>query len=217
MNGLLPPFPLLVAFVLASLVLAAAPGPGVLYIVTRSLSEGRPSGLVSVLGVALGNLGNAMGASVGLAALFALWSTAFTLVKYAGALYLIILGIQVLCRSPEAIVEAPVLATRLGRVFRDGFLVALFNPKTALFFAAFLPQFLGRAGRPMMVESLVLGALFVLIAASTDTLYALSAGWLAPRLAKAARGRAIGRYATAGVFVGLGLYTALGGAKPTQS
>jgi threonine/homoserine/homoserine lactone efflux protein len=172
---------------------------------------------VSVLGVALGNLANALGASVGLAALFALWSAAFTLVKYAGALYLIILGIQVLCRSPEANAEAPAAARQLGRVFRDGFLVALFNPKTALFFAAFLPQFLGRAGHPMLVESLILGALFVLIAALTDTLYALSAGWLAPRLANAARGLAIGRYATAGAFVGLGLYTALGGAKPTQS
>jgi threonine/homoserine/homoserine lactone efflux protein len=189
----------------------------VLYIVTRSLSEGRLSGLVSVLGVALGNLGNALGASVGLAALFALWSTAFTLVKYAGALYLIILGIQVLRRSAEAIAPAPAAAKRLGRVFRDGFFVALFNPKTALFFAAFLPQFLGRAGHSMMVESLVLGTLFVLIAASTDTLYAVSAGWLAPRLAKAARGLSIGRYATAGAFVGLGLYTALGGTKPPQS
>ncbi|MEF8749382.1 MAG: LysE family translocator [Candidatus Accumulibacter propinquus] len=107
MTSLFPPWPLFSAFVLASLVLAVTPGPGVFYIVTRSIVQGRRSGLVSVAGVALGNLGNALAASVGLAALFAVSSLAFTIVKYAGALYLVYLGVQMLrtpppsCRRPR--------------------------------------------------------------------------------------------------------------------
>jgi threonine/homoserine/homoserine lactone efflux protein len=106
MTNLFPPWPLFSAFVLASLVLAVTPGPGVFYIVTRSIVQGRRSGLVSVAGVALGNLGNALAASVGLAALFAVSSLAFTTVKYAGALYLAYLGVQML-RAPQAELSAP--------------------------------------------------------------------------------------------------------------
>src|SRR5208282_5488413 len=89
-------WPLLSAFLVASLVLAVTPGPGVFYIVTRSAASGRRHGLASVAGVAIGNLGNAIGASIGLAALFAASSVAFTMVKYAGALYLVYLGVQTL-------------------------------------------------------------------------------------------------------------------------
>jgi len=99
MTELFPPWPLFSAFLLASLVLAVTPGPGVIYIVTRSLVQGRRSGLVSVAGVALGNLGNACAASVGLAALFAVSSLAFSVVKFAGALYLVYLGVQMLRSS----------------------------------------------------------------------------------------------------------------------
>ncbi len=152
MTSLFPPWPLFSAFVLASLVLALTPGPGVFYIVTRSIVEGRRSGLVSVAGVALGNLGNALAASVGLAALFALSSLAFTIVQYAGALYLVYLGVQML-RTPPAELSAPApAAAARGRIFRDGFVVALLNPKTTLFFAAFLPQFLSPAVPPVYAE-----------------------------------------------------------------
>ena len=129
----------LAAFAAASVVLSVTPGPGVLYVVTRTLAQGRRAGLASVAGVALGNFGNAVGASIGLAALFAVSALAFTIVKWAGAAYLLWLGVQAL-RSPRATTDAPRLdAPRLGAIFRDGFLVALLNPKTALFFAAFLP------------------------------------------------------------------------------
>src|SRR5256885_261899 len=139
---MLPPLPLLGAFLVASFVLAVTPGPGVLYIVTRSATQGRAAGLASVAGVALGNLGNAVGAWVGLAALFAVSSVAFTVVKYVGALYLVWLGMQAL-RAPAAQTAARVGAGgSLRRIFADGFVLALLNPKTALFFAAFLPQFL---------------------------------------------------------------------------
>jgi threonine/homoserine/homoserine lactone efflux protein len=210
-TALLPPAPLLAAFLAASFVLAVTPGPGVLYIVTRTIAQGRSSGLASVAGVALGNLGNAIGASVGLAALFAISSTAFTIVKYAGALYLIYLGIQAM-RAPGAAAASDATDARpLSRIFRDGFMVALLNPKTAMFFAAFLPQFIRGPAAPL-VESVALGTLFVIIAASTDTIYALAASAIAPALTRAAALQAAGRYLSGGVFIGLGVLAALGGA-----
>ena len=211
MTDLFPPWPLFSAFLVASLVLAVTPGSGVLYIVTRSLVQGRRSGLVSVAGVALGNLGNALAASLGLAALFAVSAAAFTVVKYAGALYLVYLGVQML-RAPridQAAVDPGAVTS--ARVFRDGFVVALLNPKTTVFFAAFLPQFLSPGGAPML-QSMALGALFVAIAAVTDSGYALAAGAVAPALRRGGV-RRLGRYLGGGVFIGLGLFTALAGSR----
>ena len=215
MNELLPPWSLLTTFVAASFILAITPGPGVLYIVTRSISQGRRSGLASVAGVALGNLGNAIGASVGLATIFAVSSVAFAIVKYAGALYLIYLGIQT-WRSPESEVRAEnPISARPWRIFRDGFLVALLNPKTAIFFAAFLPQFMGTTTTPIL-QSALLGTLFVTIAATTDTVYALAAGSIAPTLARARGFRQLGRYLTGGAFIGLGMMTAFAGSRSSK-
>jgi len=207
--------PLLTAFGVASFVLAATPGPGVLYIVTRTLAQGRRAGLASVAGVALGNLGNAMAASLGLAALLAVSSLAFSVVKFAGAAYLVWLGIKAL---REATAVSPTLPAHLevpspGRILRDGFLVALLNPKTALFFAAFLPQFIDPTGSAAL-QSAWFGAAFVAIAACTDTAYVLAAGIAAPRLATLGRIRALGRWATALVYFGLGALTALSDPKP---
>jgi threonine/homoserine/homoserine lactone efflux protein len=212
----LPSAPLLAAFIAASFVLAVTPGPGVLYIVTRSIAQGRRCGLASVGGVALGNFGNAVGASVGLGALFAISSLAFTLVKYAGALYLIYLGVQAL-RAPPRIGPASDAAEARSpsRVFRDGFLVALLNPKTAMFFAAFLPQFIHAESSPI-VQSIALGALFVLIAASTDTAYALMASAIAPALARTTALQTTGRYLSGGVFIGLGVLSALGDVRSSR-
>ena len=190
------------AFLIASFILAVTPGPGVLYIVTRSLTQGRRFGLASVAGGALGNLGNAVGASIGLAAVFAVSALAFTVVKYLGAVYLLYLGVQAIrvSRTGDA-APAPVPAS-LARIFRDGFVVALLNPKTAVFFAAFLPQFMS-AETPAIVQSLTLGSIFVTIAALTDTVYALAAGALAPALVRARGVRAAGRYLTGSAFIGL--------------
>jgi len=211
MSGLLPAWPLLSVFLIASLVLAVTPGPGVFYVVTRSLLQGRRFGLASVAGVALGNLGNAVGASLGLAALFAVSSLAFTIVKLAGAVYLVWLGVQAL-RAPRGEPTAAPRPARMTRIFRDGFVVALLNPKTAVFFAAFLPQFVSGGTSPML-QSVTLGALFVAMAAVTDTGYALAAGAVAPALARARGVRAISRYLTGGAFIGLGVFTALAGAR----
>lgn len=214
MTDALPSAPALAAFLAASLVLAVTPGPGVLYIVARTLSQGRRSGLASVAGVALGNLGNAAGASLGLAALFALSSAAFSVVKYAGAAYLVYLGIRAL-RAPAsgASAAAPVPSPR--HACRDGFVVALLNPKTALFFAAFLPQFLG-AGSASMTATLFLGALFVAVAATTDTAYALAAGAVAPVFARANGAPTFGRYLAGSSYIGLGLFTAFTGHRPSR-
>jgi len=215
LTGLLPDWPLLSAFLIASFVLAITPGPGVFYIVTRSLLQGRRHGLASVAGVALGNLGNAFGAAIGLAALFAVSALAFTVVKFAGALYLIYLGVQALRAAPHSGPAARPEPAPLGRIFRDGFVVALLNPKTAVFFAAFLPQFM-HLESVSIGQSMMLGSIFVAIAAVTDTGYALAAGAVAPVLSRAQGLRALGRYLTSGAFIGLGIFTAISGSRGSR-
>ena len=213
MLKLIPTWPLFSAFLIASLILAVTPGPGVLYIVARSLAQGRRSGLVSVAGVALGNLGNAMAAALGLAVLFAASAAAFTAVKYAGAFYLVYLGVRMLQGARAEIAAAPpTQPAPLGRIFRDGFVVALLNPKTTVFFAAFLPQFVS-AALPALPQTLALGILFVAIAAVTDSLYAVAAGTVAPFLMRARGAPRLGRFLGAGTFIGLGLFAALAGTR----
>ena len=210
---MLPALPLLLAFVGASLVLALTPGPAVVYIVARTLAQGRASGIASVLGVALGNLANAVGAALGLAALFAVSSAAFTLVKWAGAAYLVYLGIK-LWRAAPAPADAQLRPARqpLQRLFRDGFVVALLNPKTTLFFAAFLPQFLDAHGS-LLVQTLALGVVFCAIAACTDISYVLAASLVGPRLTRATKHAVWGQRMAGTSFIGLGLLTAFG-ARP---
>lgn len=199
-------------FVLASFVLAITPGPAVVYILTRTVTQGRPAGLASVGGVALGNLGNAIGASLGLAALLAVSAVAFTVLKFAGAAYLVWLGVQALRSSgPGAdVTEAPRDAAR--RIFRDGFFVALLNPKTAIFFAAFLPQFIDPT-HSALGQSVLFGSLFVAVAATTDTLWVLAASAAAPLLSRHQGAKRVGRCTSAGVYFGLGVFTALGGPR----
>lgn len=215
MHDLFPAWPLMIAFFLASLVLAVTPGPAVIYVVTRTLAQGRRAGLASVTGVALGNLGNAIGASIGLAALFAISSLAFTIIKYAGAAYLIYLGIKALRASEADAVQAQFGAARLKRIFRDGFVVALLNPKTTIFFAAFLPQFMDPAG-PAMLQSVSLGATFVVIAAITDSVYVFGASAIAPLFNRMRTARSFGRYVTASAFIGLGVFTAAAGGRAAK-
>jgi threonine/homoserine/homoserine lactone efflux protein len=199
------------AFLLASFVLAVTPGPGVLYIVARTLAQGRAAGVSSVAGVACGNFLNVVGASIGLAALFAVSSLAFTLVKFAGAAYLVFLGVRTL-RAPAAtaVPVAPLapVPVPVRRLFHEGLLVALLNPKTTLFFAAFLPQFMhGEA--PPLAQAIGLGAMFVGIAVCTDLAYALLAAWFAPRLQRAAGAPAWGRWASGLGLIALGVMSAL--------
>lgn len=217
LTDLLPPLPLLLAFTAASLVLSLTPGPAVVYILTRTLAQGRRSGLASVAGVALGNLGNAIGAALGLAALFAVSSAAFTAVKWAGAAYLIVMGVRMLRAagsSSSSTAATPVPAMKHSRIFRDGFVVALLNPKTTLFFAAFLPQFMS-ADAPYLTQSLALGSLFVAVAGCSDLVYVLAASLVAPRLGRLGAHARWGQRAAGASFIGLGVLTAFSG-KPAR-
>lgn len=212
MTEWIPASPLLAAFIIASFVLAITPGPGVIYVVTRTLAQGRKAGLASLVGVALGNLGNAIGASLGLAVLFAISSFAFMFVKYAGAAYLIYLGIQAMLTPANGIrIESP-SAANMKKLFRDGLVVALLNPKTTIFFAAFLPQFMS-PDAPPMPQSILLGTIFVAIAVLTDSLYVLMASIVGPALSRLQVARAFGRYLTASAFIGLGIFTAVTGTR----
>jgi threonine/homoserine/homoserine lactone efflux protein len=202
-------------FLLASLVLAITPGPGVIFVVTRTLDQGRSAGLASIAGVALGNLGNAAIASLGLAVVFAVSARAFMLVKLAGAAYLVLLGIKALRSASTAKRAGRSTRTPRIRLFRDGFMVALLNPKTALFFAAFLPQFVDPNGAPL-AQSLLLGAVFVLIAACTDTLYVLAADALGPKIASIGGGPSYGRYISAASFIALGIFAAFSGSRSAR-
>ena len=201
-------------FWLASLVVAVTPGPGVIYLVTRTLSQGKSAGLASIGGVALGNLSNAAIASLGLAAIISVSARAFTVVKVAGAAYLVYLGVQELRRrhSAERLERSERAdAEPRRRAFRDGFWVALLNPKTALFYGAFLPQFVDPAGSPL-AQSLTLSALFVLIAACTDTLYVLAADAIGSKIVSIGAG-SFGRYLSALSFIALGIFVACSGPR----
>jgi threonine/homoserine/homoserine lactone efflux protein len=215
MSVILPTGPVLAAFLLASLILAVTPGPGVFYIVARSLAQGPRSGLASVAGVALGNFGNAIGAAVGLAAVFTVSSIAFSVVKYAGAVYLLYLG-AVTWRAPRFDANrAGIVPGSLKRVFRDGVMVALLNPKTTIFFAAFLPPFL-RADASPMAQSVLLGTIFVAVAAVSDSAYAIAASSVAPALTRASKLRAVGRHLLCATFIGLGILTAFTGQRTAK-
>lgn len=207
-EGLLPSPVILFGFLGASFVLAVTPGPGVLYIVARSLFQGKAQGMASVVGVAAGNLVNAIGASLGLAALFSVSALAFGVVKWAGAAYLVYLGIStILARDtvPKAAHPEP---GQPRKIARQGFVVALLNPKTTIFFAAFLPQFISGEAN-VALQSSVLAVIFVAIAIVTDTAYVLAASRFSGFVSGSGLFRRASRFVSGGVFVGLGVATAL--------
>jgi threonine/homoserine/homoserine lactone efflux protein len=186
-------------FSLAAAALAVVPGPAVTYIVTQSIDKGRRVGIVSALGIGSGGLVHVAAATVGLSALIASSATAFTTVKLVGAAYLIVVGLRRLLTREEA----PVETARSERVFAQGVVVNVLNPKTALFFLAFLPQFADSAG-----EIAFLGCLFVAIAFCSDSLYALLAAGLASRLRRGRAAARIRRWLSGGIFVALGVSAA---------
>jgi len=207
MHHWLPAWPLLAAFIAASLALAITPGPGVIYIVTRSLSQGRTAGFASVAGIAVGNAVNAAVAALGMAAVLAASAMLYAVVKYLGAAYLFYLAYQMLRRTDAQAREPSPVAARPVSVFRDGVLVAVLNPKTALFFAALLPQFVD-APADFTRQSLSLGALFVTIAACSDSLYVVLSRRIAAHLGEMTRSLRFGRYAAAAMYAALGLLAA---------
>lgn len=197
----------LALFVVAALALLVVPGPSVLYIVARSLHQGRRAGLVSALGVQTGGLLHVLAAAVGLSALVMSSALLFSLVKYLGAAYLVYLGIRTLFSQEE--VHTPDLPAprRLSQVFWQGALVNALNPKTALFFLAFLPQFIQPERSPVALQTLTLGALFLVLATLSDGVYALLAGAVGKRLQGNRVFARRQKYVTGGVYIALGLGT----------
>jgi threonine/homoserine/homoserine lactone efflux protein len=199
--------PTLALFMLASLALAVVPGPAVLYIVAQSVDQGRFAGLVSALGISVGGLVHVVAATIGLSSLLASSATAFTIVKYAGAAYLIVLGVRRLLTREELEDEVARAPRSRRRLFVDGVVVNVLNPKTALFFLAFLPQFVDPGSGVASLQILALGLIFVAIAFCSDSLWALAAGTLGTWLRRSRWYLGVKRWVTGTVFVGLGLST----------
>jgi len=202
----------LALFLAASLVLLATPGPAVLYIVARSLEQGRRAGIISVLGIHAGTLVHIAAAALGLSAALLTSVSAFMAVKYAGAAYLVYLGLHKLLarevRRPQA--SGP---RSQQSVFLQGVLVNVLNPKTALFFLAFLPQFVDVSRGSVALQILLLGTVFVVLGILCDGAWALLAGSAGNWLSRRPAFLRAERYVTGGVLVGLGLAAAFAGAN----
>lgn len=199
-------------FALAATALIVIPGPAVLYVVAQSVGHGRRAGVVSATGVATGGLVHVIGATIGLSGLLLSSATLFSAVKYLGAGYLLYLGARRLLGRDAGILSAPAEPRSRRRIYRDGAVVNILNPKTALFFYAFLPQFIDPARGSVALQSLFLGGLFVLIALVSDSVWGLAAGSAAGWLRRRPRAIAAERWVTGGIFMGLGAFTALSGA-----
>jgi threonine/homoserine/homoserine lactone efflux protein len=212
----MPDLHTLTLFAAASALLIIMPGPAVIYIVARSVEHGRDAGLVSMLGVEAGNLTHGLAAAAGISALLASSAAAFSVVKYAGAAYLIYLGIRALTDSGRPQVEAGEREGASRRsLFLWGYLVELLNPKTALFFLAFLPQFVDPAQGSVALQIMVLSLSFTTIGVVSDGAYALLGGTAGRRLRAIWRGRGISR-ASGCIYIGLGLTAALSHGRPER-
>jgi threonine/homoserine/homoserine lactone efflux protein len=203
----------LLLFLTGALLLLVIPGPAVLYIVSRSIGHGRAAGLVSAMGIAVGTLFHVAAATLGLSALLASSALAFQFVKYIGAAYLIFLGVRVLRGGDSEILEAASGHPNLRSIFSQGVLVNLLNPKTALFFLAFLPQFVDPTCGHATLQIFQLGVLFALLGWLSDSVWALLAGTLATRMRASVRLRRIQRNVSGGALIALGLASAFSGAK----
>jgi threonine/homoserine/homoserine lactone efflux protein len=195
----------LTAFLAAAVVLAAIPGPGMLYVLARTLSHGRSAGLRSTLGTAAGGLGHVVAAAIGLSALLMTSALAFSAVKFVGAAYLIWLGVRTLAGLREPVEE---VSGNAGPAFRQGMLTEVLNPKTALFFLTFLPQFVQPERGPVAPQLLALGCVSVALNSGADVVVAALGGhirtalsprwWRRQRLASGCTLIALGGFAAAG-------------------
>ncbi len=208
----MPSLSTLAVFSVAALVLLVTPGPAVLYIVTRTVGQGRRAGLVSVLGIHTGSVVHVVAAAVGASAILARSATAFSAVKLAGAAYLIYLGLQRLAARGHVDVRGRGRREAdLRRVYVQGVVVNVLNPKTALFFLAFLPQFVDPGASPVAVQLLVLGLWYIALGVCSDGAYALAAGAVARRLRGSPRTVRGGDRLCGAAYIGLGISAAVAG------
>ena len=209
----------LTAFLIAAVTIALIPGPGMLYVLARSLGGGRDEGLRSSVGTGVGGLAHVAATAAGLSAIIATSATAFTVVKYLGAAYLIWLGGKALLSRDDA---PPAGASRGGgarsasNALRQGALTEALNPKTALFFLTFLPQFCQPENGPVALQVLVLGIVSVTLNTLVDFVVALGAGRISDRLRKRPKLWRRQQQTTGGILVGLGVYAALAGHRTAK-
>jgi threonine/homoserine/homoserine lactone efflux protein len=212
----MPDVPTFALFVAAALALLLVPGPAVIYVVARSVEGGRLRGLVSVLGVELGTLLHVVFAAAGLSAIVVSSAVAFSVVKWLGAAYLVWLGLRQILGRDGGDQEAPLSGSGENRlrVFSQSVLVQVLNPKVALFFLAFLPQFVDPSRSAAWTQVVVLGTTLATLGLFTDGLYALLGGtageWIRKQRAGAGLRRAR-RYVTGGVYIALGAVAAISG------
>jgi threonine/homoserine/homoserine lactone efflux protein len=207
----MPDLHTLTVFVGVSLAVLLFPGPAVIYIVTRGATQGRAAGLVSMLGIEAGNLVHVVAAAVGLSAILASSAEAFEIVKYLGAAYLVYLGVRALLDSDREELAGR-SATPRSRLFSQGIVIAILNPKTALFFLAFLPQFVEPGHGAAWLQIGVLGVCFVGLAVITDGAYALAASGVGALIRGSRRARTALRHGSGAVYIALGAGAALSGA-----
>lgn len=199
-------------FVVAALALLVVPGPAIFYILARGVEGGRPAGIVSCLGIQIGTLLHATFAAAGLSAIVASSAAAFSAVKWAGAAYLVYLGLKNLFGREETAEDVEVEPEPLRRVFVQAALVQVLNPKVALFFLAFLPQFVDPSRGPVWTQTLILGATLAALGLFTDGFFALLGGTAGGWLKRRGTGlRRAGRYLTGCVYLALGVASAATG------
>lgn len=203
----------LTIFVTAVFILLIIPGPAVLFIVARSLEQGRLAGVVSALGVGAAALIHVLVAALGLSALLMQSAIAFSVVKYLGAAFLVYLGIKTLRSQSDLSKIQTVGKSPLSRIFVQGFIVNLLNPKTALFFFAFLPQFVDPARGAVTPQVVFLGMIFVVMAITSDSMYALVAGSARQVIVGNQRLGKLQKNFAGVIYIGLGITTALTGSR----
>jgi threonine/homoserine/homoserine lactone efflux protein len=200
-------------FIAGAFIIIVIPGPNIFYLIARSIHQDRMAGFVSVLGIETATLVHICAATLGLTSLLLASNAAFTFIKYAGAAYLIYLGVRKLIERQEEQPETVRTTEGFQRIFIQGFIVNLLNPKTAMFFLAFLPQFVDPGYGNATVQILTFGAILVLLAISVETVYVLLSSQLRTWLIGGRRFRNSRRYLAGGAYIGLGLTTALSGSS----
>ena len=207
----MPELATILIFCGVSFVMVATPGPGVLYVVGRSIDQGRRAGVASMIGIESAEVVHVFAVALGLSALLAASAHALDVLRYAGAAYLIVLGVRRWREGAEE-VEGRADAATPRRIMAQGFVVQLFNPKVAIFFLAYFPQFLDPHA-PVLPQTLLLGALYVAIAACSDLAYVLLSSLIAGRLKRSASTRRRVARASALTYIGLGVLAALSGER----
>ena len=201
----------LIVFASAALLLLVTPGPAVLFVVTRSVEQGKRAGLISALGLTAGGAVHVVAAVAGLSALLASSAMAFQAVRWAGAIYLVYLGVRTILGNGGEEKVAERRRPRLGRLFREAMLVNALNPKAALFFLAFLPQFVDVEAGPTVPQILLLGGVFLALALVTDSIFALLAGALAGWPRPSRRSLWVSRWLPGSIYVAMGVGAAVAG------